>query len=445
MVESTGDPLVDAALNELACLDQDMAGAARAGFGSLTWGEGLAAVTGHGLADFLWYQLPTKWMCDLDEKQQIAAALGDLFLRLDRPRYAAMCGSAQTADILATYENDGNAAGLKAYKAALTATGTQPPDIPGQLQWGSTMGSDEASAYWSASVTLERAIEQGALNPGRAGWRKTAERVTRAFLESPRDDVTGSTWLQWIHTERLLNWADGPSSQRPQLAGSIANQLIHPAVVPAGADEHLAPLRWLLDHAALGAPLTQIGNLARPLVVEGCQRFDWTTGHGSPRSESDIVELWTLREFAKQMGVVRRSGRTLLLSTVGKAVHSGGTEALWQATMGNLLGVDHAEATASEVALLLLLSEQDYDYRSLNIAVAQALADQGWRDQRSGEPITPEQTGTLLSDLRRRLRLLHLAAEKHFGEPMRLNDAGRRAAQAALRGRALRPRAYPHS
>ena len=444
MAESTGDPVVEAALDDLARVDQDMAAAARAGFGSLTWGEGLAAVTGHGLADFLWYQLPTKWMCDLDEKQQIAAALGDLFHRLNRPRYAALCGSPQTADILATYQHDGNAAGLKAYRGALAATGTQPPDLPGLLQWGSMMGSDEATAYWSASAALEHAIEDGTLNPGRAGWRKTAEKITRAFLASPHNTLTGTTWLQWVHTERLQNWAESRGTERRRLAAAIANQLIHPIAVPDQADEYLAPLRWLLDHAATGAQLTQTGNLARPIVAEGCHRFDWLTGGRNPRTESDIVELWTLRELAKQMGAVRRSGRQLLLTTTGKAIHSGGTTTLWHATMASLLSSDHAQATASEIALLLLLSGQDYDHRALNTAVAHALADQGWHDQRTGKPITPDQTTTLLSDLRRRLSLLHLAAEKHFGEPLRLNNAGHTAAHTALRARALRPRAFPH-
>jgi hypothetical protein len=77
--ESTGDPVVDQALDELASVDAELAEMARSGFGSLTWGQGLAAVTAHGLADFLWYQLPTKWMCGLDEKLEIAAALADLF------------------------------------------------------------------------------------------------------------------------------------------------------------------------------------------------------------------------------------------------------------------------------------------------------------------------------------------------------------------------------
>ena len=54
MAEPAGDPAVEAVLADLARVDADMAAAARAGYGSLTWGEGLTAVTGHGLADFLW-------------------------------------------------------------------------------------------------------------------------------------------------------------------------------------------------------------------------------------------------------------------------------------------------------------------------------------------------------------------------------------------------------
>ncbi|MEV0903105.1 hypothetical protein [Actinoplanes sp. NPDC049802] len=443
MAEPIGDPVVEAALADLARADADTAAAARAGFSSLTWGEGLNAVTGYGLADFLWYQLPTKWMCDLDEKHEIAAALGELFHRLGRTRYADMCASTATADILDTYEHDGGTAGFKAYRSALAATGLQPPDIPGLIEWGSVMGLDEASAYASASLALEHAVDTGEIRPGRPGWRKAAEQTIRVFLDSPRDHLTGSTWLQWVHTERLQDWAEGRGAERTRLATAISNQLLHPVAAPDTAAHHLAPLQWLLDHAAAGAALTQTGTLARPIVADGCRRFDWLTAN--PRSESDIVELWTLRELAKQIGAVRRSGRRLLLSTTGKTAHAAGTPALWQATTSNLLGSDDAGAAAGEIALLLLLSGEDYDYRELNDAVAGALADQGWHDQRTGERITPDQTGTLLSDLRRRISLLHLDDdERRFDEPLRLNDTGRLAAHAALRARALWPRPYPY-
>jgi len=257
VAEVVGDPAVEAVLAAIGADDPGLAEAALAGFDALTWGEGLDAVTGHGLADFLWYQLPVKWMCGLAEKQRVAAALGLLFTRLGRPRYAAMCTAPATAEILTAYDQRGRAAGLRAYRAALAATGVQPPDIPGLVEWGSLLGTEEASAYWSASVTLEQAIDAGDLRPGAPGWRTAARQVTTRFLDSPRDEVTGATWLQWLHTERLQRWTESRGPARARLAGDLADRLTTPQPAPAGAVSNLAPLRWLLDHAAAGAPLTQ--------------------------------------------------------------------------------------------------------------------------------------------------------------------------------------------
>lgn len=164
---------------ELAAADD-----ARAAFGFLTWAEGLAAVSAHGLADFLWYQLPVKWSGDLDEQLRVAEALGELFTRLDRPRYAGMCAAPATAEIITAFEHGGHAAGLKAYGRALDATGVRPPDIPGVLEWGSMMGTDEATAHWAAADALESAINDGRLRPGGRGRRTTAEQVTLTFLRS---------------------------------------------------------------------------------------------------------------------------------------------------------------------------------------------------------------------------------------------------------------------
>jgi hypothetical protein len=192
-------------------------------------------------------------------------------------------------------------------------------------------------------------------------------------------------------------------------------------------------MRWLLDHAAAGAALTATGNLARPLVAEGCRRFGWLTLTGNPRSESAIVELWTLRDWANQMGVLRRSGRRLLLSSTGKAVHTGGTAALWQATTEALLGPGEAEAAAAETALMHLFIRGPTDYRDLNSAVADVLAGEGWHGQRDGIPVTAEQAAGLLGHLRRRLRLLGLTTQERLGEPTRLTPTGHAAVHTALR------------
>jgi hypothetical protein len=438
MTETLDDPVVETALAELAAVDPETAAAARAGFDSLTWGDGRGVVTAHGLAEFLWYQLPTKWMIDLDEKLFLAGALADLFTRLDRPRYAAMCASPTTAQILTAWDRDGDAAGFKAYRAALITTGTEPPNVTGLFEWGAYMGTDEATAYHAAIEALEHAIDAGQLNPGRVGWRRTAEQITRTFLASPHDDVTGTSWLQWVHAERFQHWANRRGATWQRLAACVADDLIHPAGVPADAEQRLAPVRWLLDHAATGAPLTETGNLARVLVFEGCERFDWFRGRS--QSESDIVELWTLRELVKQMGALRRSGRKLLLTNLGKALRATDTTALWHTTAANLGDAETGADAASDVALLLPHTGDPYESTALDTAVTAVLVEQGWRNQTTGEPITQRQTGHLLGDLRRRLNLLGLSTEGWFQSPLRLTDTGRLAARSALRTRALRPR-----
>jgi hypothetical protein len=440
MAKTTDDKRVDAALAAFARLDSAGSRAARAAFDSVTAGEGLSALTAHGLADFLWYQLPLKWLVDLDERLFTTRALGELFRRLDQPRYQAMCTSPDTERILTTYEYQGRAAGLKAYRAALDATGLRPADIPGLIEWGSVMGLDESSAYWSASRALEGAIDAGQLRPGSAGWRKTANRITAEFLDSSHDDLTGTTWLQWMNAERLEHWADSRGLTRSRLANSIMDRLTSALPVPSDAAEHVAPVQWLLDHAAGGAPLTQAGYLASAIVVEGCDRFNWLTFGRRPRSESDVLELVALRELVQQMKAVRRSKRELVLSSAGKVLQSAGTARLWEATMSCLAGPGHAEAAAAEIALMVLIEGKPVSYEQLTATVAEALGEEGWRSERTGD-MTADHAARLVSNLRWRLDVLRLVANQELlGEPLMLTSTGQVAAHTALRARGLAAR-----
>jgi hypothetical protein len=49
-----------AALGRLRAEDERVAGDAEAALGSLTWDQGLQAITQHGLQTFLWHELPRK-------------------------------------------------------------------------------------------------------------------------------------------------------------------------------------------------------------------------------------------------------------------------------------------------------------------------------------------------------------------------------------------------
>ena len=81
-----------------------MAGDAEVALGSLTWDQGLQAITQHGLQTFLWHELPRKWLTDLKGKLHIAASLGRLLELVGLPRYAAISRGPETTAVLQAYE-----------------------------------------------------------------------------------------------------------------------------------------------------------------------------------------------------------------------------------------------------------------------------------------------------------------------------------------------------
>jgi hypothetical protein len=250
--------------------------------------------------------------------------------------------------------------------------------------------------------------------------------------------------LECIHFERMECWARSHGATRARPTGVIAPQITSPAPVPEEAEVRLAPVRWLLTQAAAdgGIPLTANHTLARAVVAEGCRRFDWLTLTGRPRSESDIPEAWTLRELLRQLGVVRRSKRSLILTPAGKHLAGADTAALWSAVTAALIPSDPAEGVAAEVTLMLYLTDGPTGYFERCATVAEAMAGEGWHDPADGTPITADAVGRLMGAIHRRLDLLSLLHRQrsldHHGD--RLTDSGRAAAHAALRARALRPR-----
>jgi hypothetical protein len=84
--------------------DHSGGGASPAALGSLTWDQGLQAIIQHGLQTFLRYELPRKWLTDLDGKLHIAASLERLLELVGLPRYAAICRGPEIAAVLQAYE-----------------------------------------------------------------------------------------------------------------------------------------------------------------------------------------------------------------------------------------------------------------------------------------------------------------------------------------------------
>ena len=136
----------------------------------LTAGEGEAVLSQAAVQDFLWYYLPRKW--PEEAWLPVARAAGTVLGSLGLERYAAIAHSDTTTAILQAWRADSHK-GFTRYRAAAEASGVKPPDTD-ELEWGSIMGMEEASAYAHLEGMLERAIVKGELRPGVSGWKRTA-------------------------------------------------------------------------------------------------------------------------------------------------------------------------------------------------------------------------------------------------------------------------------
>src|SRR5260370_33943428 len=98
------DPEIAAALAKLAEQDAEAADDARAALEWIAGDQGLALITQNRIQNFCWYELPVKWLISLDDKLRMAGALAQTLDLLQLPRYAAICRSGTTREILRAYE-----------------------------------------------------------------------------------------------------------------------------------------------------------------------------------------------------------------------------------------------------------------------------------------------------------------------------------------------------
>jgi hypothetical protein len=442
-VHEPSDTIVAGALERLRAEDVRVGGDAEAALNSLTWDEGLETITQYGLQTFLWYELPRQWMTDLEGKRHLAMALGRLLDLVGLARYAAICCSPETDAVLAAYERD-DREGFAAFRRAEERSGVHPPDLP-ELTWGPVMGMQEAGAFWSTAAALELAIAGGQLRPGSRGWRAAQQAIARRHLTAARPELDGHTWREVVLGERVEEWTPSRGQARRALVEPLIARLRSgPVAAPAGAAEAVAPLRWLLARAGEGIALTQKGNLARMVVVEAVERFGWQPLPNPPRGEDDVFELWVLRDLARDLGAVRRSGRRLVATRAGRAL-AGDAEALWRAVAGRLGGGDDFGAIVPELALALLLDAGEILEAELVERVRATVVGEGWHDRATGEPPDPQAVHRQLADPLRLLGVLGLSREggDWRARTVALTGVGRATALEALRARATRPRPDP--
>ncbi|WP_433416608.1 hypothetical protein ACQP1V_40570 [Microtetraspora malaysiensis] len=425
-------PDVAALLAELERSEPEAAEPARVAVEWLTGGEALETISQLDVCEFLWYTLPVKITGD---RPVIARALGRLLRLGGMNRYAALCDSPATTEILQAYAQDGEEAGTAAYQEALEATGVLPPDVP-ELAWSSIMGPEELGAHVACAAALELAIMSG--EPvGR-------EALTRRWLTSPRPELGGDCWLHRVHGERLNRWVLGRGNARRELAQPFEVRL-H-AAIPMPAEPYLEPLWWLLGMAVEGVKLTEKFNVSRAMVTESLDRFGWdamTTG--SVRGEADVPTLTTLREIAvHDLRALRRTGRKLVLTSPGRGLVQR-PENLWAAATSTLLlpakGEHDFEISVREAALMLLADGAALPYEELRDRILEVVNGEGWRSA-TGSKVAPLDLSAPLGELQRRLDALDLRTSCSWREPWQLTTVGRAAALAALRSQALRPRQY---
>jgi hypothetical protein len=436
------DQDIAAVLAELAEHDATVAEDARAALEWVAGEQGRAFITQQRIQDFCWYELPVKWFVDLDEKLRVVSALAEALDLLQLPRYAAICRSVTTREILNAYEVS-TAHGLAAFRRGAAASGITPPDLP-EFEWGAVMGWEEASARSSTADFLEGAVASGDLVPGRPGWKIRQQELERAHLNVPQAALLGQTLAQMILTERAETWLNARRSEtRRRILTAIASRLLQPAEPPAATAAD--PLSWLLGELDSGIALTQTGNLSRKFVQQNADRFGWDFP-GLPRTEDDLFDLHQLRRFAQDLGLARRSGRMLTLTAKGRRLLAD-PDGLWRAAAAGLLGGDEFDVFAGELFLAVLLDADSVPATQIKATVGQAAAEEGFRDSRTGEPPDEHQIGWAVQETISLCRVLGLLAvggdwhDRSYG----LTDTGHATALAALRARATGPRTIPWS
>src|SRR5271165_3169865 len=397
------DPQIAAVLAKLAGQDAAAVEDARAALEWIAGDQGPVFITQQRIQNFCWYDLPVKWLIDLDDKLRVVAALAQALDLLQLRRYAAVCRSGTTREVLSAYET-GLAPGQAAFRQAAAASGVMPPDLP-DFQWGPAMGFEEASAWSSTAEFLEVAVSSGDLVPGRRGWKARQQELVRAHLNVPQAGLLGQTLALVILTERAETWVNARRSEtRRRILAAIAN---------------------------------------RKFVQDSADRFGWDFSR-PPRTEDDLYDLYQLRHFAQDLGLARRSGRKLTLTAKGRRLLAD-PGSLWRAVAVGLLGDNGFFVYTGELFLALLLGADSVPDRQITATVGQAVAEEGFRAARSGEPPDEHDMSRAIHETSNLCRALGLLAsggdwrDRSHG----LTSTGKSTALEALRARAAGSRTIP--
>lgn len=443
------DARVADALDRLDSRDPPVAEAAEIAWGWLVCDDDLEVLQQSDLQTFLWYELPREWRTDLAWHLFAAEALACLCDELGLARYAAVCRSEETEQVLRAWHHDAED-GVEAYRRAVHRSGLDPPDTDA-LAWGGLMSLEEVAARRHVAAALETAVADGRLVPGRSGWRQRQREVTAQALGEPVPGHPGDqTWQHTVITNRLEHWTGQLGADRPEwrrLTAPLERHLLWPVAVPEQAGEVVAPVQWLLRRAVAddGLRLTDRGNLAPELVRGIVEDFGWwLPGAWPPSREDDAVPVLFLDELVRGQRWVYRRGRRLRPTRRGRAL-ADDTEAAWRALAHALLDAGGFEGFARQGALLVLLDAEPGAwvahtdlYEHLQVLAAEA----GWREEATGSAPSLDAVRDALGAYLGLLGWLHLTEERmgpHAPPATRLGPVGRDTALQTLHAHATAP------
>lgn len=433
--------------------DRDGVQAAEAALEWMGWeGEGPLLLRRYDVQLFVWHTLPRKFLTSLEYKREAMDALARTLERLgDRAaRYAEVCRSSESDELLCAWEAEDPAAGHR-FRKLLEDSGIEPPDTE-LLAWGRVMGFEEARVREQVATALEEAIEDGRLLPGEPGFRRRQAEVANAALREPWDGGNGNSRLDTVHTERLERWLLRGSAERRAIVKRVATTIAAepPSIAPDTARAALAPALWLLERANAGIALTQTGALNRALVREVAERWpNWWHAElfGLPNREDDLALLCELDQLLRHLRLVRRMGRSIVTTARGRKLLAD-PPALLETLASELLTGESFGAACAELAAALMLDGAVADYSDgLAQQIHPAIVAEGW--QSASESPDVRNVARVIADFLRPAEAIGLLERKKSGSrlsrgPCVLSAAGRTALIAGLRGRALAPAQGPY-
>lgn len=197
-------------------------------------------------------------------------------------------------------------------------------------------------------------------------------------------------------------------------------------------------LRWLLDKAADGLPVTDRHYISPRSVTEAVEPFGWRADLvGTLTREFDVFPLQSTRELAtREMKAIRRRGRQLVLTPLDRRMRTDQL-LLWETAVSSLIGQGDAFTVAArEIMLTVLTIHGPIPAEKLEQQTIEILGEEWDTPGGLTQPVRDERIS-----LAHRLWALdcHRPARR-FDAPFALTSQGVTAAKAALRAHAIRPR-----